>query len=258
MSLPAEASGESKAKDHPPGRCGVVPVGFLVRTGDRWRLWKLVDIATDSCASFAPFGSRPVCPETPASARTFDMQAMHTRFLASVSFQFRFVKQSFTMLSLHWPHFFGTGRLFFGMVQPFLGCWLYWPDTSAPDERRCTHGPAPAQHALSSENGRDFPSLTPAAAHRATASHSQATRHPQTPRGRRTILLFRHRGRPTAVHARIAATRQRAACPFFHPHSVSQRPHTGLVHHTLAAGISAFSSTRGLGLTGAEPPRLGA
>ena len=114
-----------------------------------------------------------------------------------------------------------------------------------------------AQHAFSSEKGRDFPSLTPAAAHRATASHSQATRHPQTPRGRRTILLFRHRGRPTAVHARIAATHQRAHSPFFHLHSGYQRPHTGLMQHSPAAGSSWFSSTRGLGLTGAEPPRPG-
>ena len=68
----------------------------------------------------------------------------------------------------------------------------------------------------------------------------------------------RHRGRPSAVRARIAATRQRAICPFFHPHSVSQRPHTGLVQHSPAAGISGFSSTPGLGLPGAEPPRHGA
>ena len=243
MSLPAEASGESKAKDHPPGRCGVVPVGFLVRTGDRWRLWKLVDIATDSCASFAPFGSRPVCPETPASARTFDMQAMHTRFLASVSFQFRFVKQSFTMLSLHWPHFFGTGRLFFGMVQPFLGCWLYWPDTSAPDERWCTHGAAPAQHALSSENGRDFPSLTSAAVHRATASHSRATRHPQTQRGHRLVPALpppratpgracSHRRHPPTSNLSVFSPTQRLSAPSYRPRAPHPRSwHLWVLEH---------------------------
>ena len=51
---------------------------------------------------------------------------------------------------------------------------------------------------------------------------------------------------------------RRANSPFFHPHSGSQRPHAGLMHHTLAAGIAGFSSAPGLGLLGAEPPRLGA
>ena len=45
---------------------------------------------------------------------------------------------------------------------------------------------------------------------------------------------------------------------FFHLHSGCRRPHAGLMHNTPAAGIPGFSSTRGLGLTGAEPPRLGA
>ena len=113
--------------------------------------------------------------------------------------------------------------------------------TEHRNERRCTHGPAPAQHALSSENGRDFPSLTSAAVHRATASHSRATRHPQTQRGHRLVPAIpppRATVGPQAMRARIAATRQRAVCPFFHIRSGSQRPHTGLVHHTLAAGIS--------------------
>ena len=136
MSFPAEASGESaesKATDHPPGRCGVVPAVFLVRTGDRWGLWKLVDSATDSSASFAAFGSRPVCPETPAPARTASMQALHTRSLAS-AFRHSFsVKAAFIMLALHWPHIFCTGRPFFrGIVQPFLACSLCWPNTSVP------------------------------------------------------------------------------------------------------------------------------
>ena len=76
--------------------------------------------------------------------------------------------------------------------------------------------------------------------------------------GTESSPLFRHRGRPSAVHARIAATHQRANSPFFHIHSGSQRPHAGLMHHTTAAGIPGFSSTPGLGLTGAEPPRHGA
>jgi hypothetical protein len=138
----------------------------------------------------------------------------------------------------------------------YLWCW---PNASVlgHDDRRCTHSPAPAQHALSSENGRDYQSLAPEAAHRATASHSQATRHPQTRRGHRIVLLFRDRERPTAVHACLAATHQRAISPFFHVRSGSQRPHASPMHHTPAAGISGFSSTRGLGLTGAEPPRHG-
>ena len=133
MSFPAKASGESKATDHPPGRCGVVPVGFLVRTGDRWILWKLVDNATDSSASFAPFGSRPVCPETPASARTASMQALHTRSLASFFCHSFSVKAACIMLALQWPHFLCSGRPFFrGMVQPFLDCSRCWPNTSVP------------------------------------------------------------------------------------------------------------------------------
>ena len=51
---------------------------------------------------------------------------------------------------------------------------------------------------------------------------------------------------------------QIANSPFFHLRSGSRHPHAGLMHHTLAAGIAGFSSTPGLGLPGAEPPRLGA
>ena len=51
---------------------------------------------------------------------------------------------------------------------------------------------------------------------------------------------------------------QIANSPFFHLRSGSRHPHAGLMHHTLAAGIAGFSSTPGLGLLGAAPPRLGA
>ena len=76
--------------------------------------------------------------------------------------------------------------------------------------------------------------------------------------GNESSPLFRHHARSPTVHARTTATRQRAKSPFFHLHSGSQRHHAGLMHHTLAAGIAGFSSAPGLGLLGAEPPRLGA
>ena len=132
------------------------------------------------------------------------------------------------------------------MVQPLLDYLWCWPNASVlgHDDRRCTHSPAPAQHALSSATWRDYQSLTPAAAHRATASHSQATRHPQTRRGRRTVLLFRHHGRPTAVHARIAATHQREILPFFTYTAALSALMPASYITPPAAGNPGFSSTK--------------
>ena len=76
--------------------------------------------------------------------------------------------------------------------------------------------------------------------------------------GTESSPLFRRHARCPTMHARIAATRQRAKSKFFHLHSDSQRPHVGLTQHSPAAGMPGLSGTRGLGLTGAEPPRLGA
>ena len=106
--------------------------------------------------------------------------------------------------------------------------------TEHRNERRCTHGPAPAQHALSSENGRDFPSLTSAAVHRATASHSRATRHPQTQRGHRLVPAIpppratpghacSHRRHPPTSSLPVFSHTQRLSAPSYWPRAPHPR-----------------------------------
>ena len=87
-------------------------------------------------ALIAFVGIRPVCPD-PACARAHVEQSTHRRFLASAFCHSRSVKPFFILLTSQTPHFLGTGRPFFGgIVQPFLVCSLYWPNTSVPRRSR--------------------------------------------------------------------------------------------------------------------------
>ena len=198
------------------------------------------------------------------------MQALHTRCLVFPVSHARFEKYSFILLSSHLPHFFGAGRAFFGMVQPSLDCTFCWPNTSVldHDDRGCTHSPASAQHALSSENGRDSQSLAFAAAHRAILSHSQATRHRRTTRGQRIVPALpsprtvpdracsHHRHPPTSKKSIFSPTQRLSApsCRPQAPHPFSWHP-CDLEHAWARPHRGRGPSARRLGPTQSHAPR---